>query len=642
MNYTRKRALLACDFCRENAMVNALALHVEILMPTVSTRSFRLIGKLVLAKLEKTRDNNCTLSRIEDASPTAVVGRLSRIEALLEQQSQQLQQLSTHSSPTFSPAQRSASFSLLYQNTSSYPEPPRPSGDDPQDTHQFLIPTGINLTSRLFSAPGVREQLGGYQRNFFFTIEQNHALPSAIDPVNAGHLLPSCTPTPTSLLSRRIRCLAEKCFQNVPGYDIEAAICLCVYALGTITVYASREEEDESSLGLQFFKPALQIILHIYTWSFQPDLTILQALLLASTYFGYLGRPLHRGRMACFAARMFLDRLDIEGITKPPLQSVMMSSSEYFGFVSSLTAELDVVRSGIEPLGDKMSLPHSMHQDMSDTNDTISFVAEIALRRILNRILSSLYSTEGAANSLHLDPPVASPPRQFSSDTASPVWQQQGLSLQKLLALSSELNRQLEQWYDSIPDGLRPPKGIDPIETDRCRTLRVRYYEARHLIHRPFVMQAASQHQHQQQQQQQQQSFHPNEPSSSASAAATTTATDMPLPQVVVDECEVCIESCVAYLYNAVERLERRSAHLWSLAQHALDCVLVLVMAESCPLLRPLVPPVQPLRDALVARLKRWARSGSSFEADVAILESLRFRGDDAAARDSRWIERSR
>ena len=107
---------------------------------------------------------------------------------------------------------------------------------------------------------------------------------------------------------------------------------------------------------------------------------------------------------------------------------------------------------------------------------------------------------------------------------------------------------------------------------------------------------------------------------------------DVPLiPQVVIDGCGVCIESCIAYLYNVFERLERRSAHLWSLAQNALACVLVLAVAERCPPLRPFMPPtlgVRQIRDTLVARLKRWATSGSSFEADVAILENLRLRGD--------------
>ncbi|KAK7981999.1 C6 finger domain-containing protein [Apiospora saccharicola] len=589
---------------------------------------------------------NC--STIEDASLSAVVDRLSRIETLLEQQSQQLQQLSTHSSPAFSPAQRSGSFPLLYQPASGYSEPPLSSEENPQDTHQFLIPTGISPISDIFLAPGVREQLGGYPRNFFFSIEQNHALPYAIDPVSAGHVswpaLPKNTATDLGnsyflhvhphqplFCQDLFGVWQSNIIRNAPEYDIEAAICLCVYALGTVAAHNHRAEEDETALGLQFFKPALQIILHAHTWSFQPSLLNCQALLLAATYFGYLGRPLHRGRMACFAARMFLDHLDMHRRTSFAECDDGELRIFWLCFLvdCNQAAELNVVRSGVEPLGDRMSLPRSMKQDMSDTNDTISFVAEIALRRLLNRILSSLYSTQGAITDLNSAAPVVSPSRGYHLDTASTTWQQQqqqqqqGLSLQKLLTVSSELNRQLEQWYDSIPDGLRPPKGVEPMETDRGRTLRLRYYEARQLIHRPYVMQAVNHHHHQQM-------FHQNEPSSSSSSSA---ALDLP-PQVILDGCEVCLESCVAYLYNAVERLGRRSAHLWSLAHNALACVLVLVAADACPPLHPLVAPEVPptLRDALVASLRGWATAGSSFEATVAILESLRFRGDEAPA----------
>ncbi|KAK7956735.1 uncharacterized protein PG986_005957 [Apiospora aurea] len=593
MNYTRKRALLACDFCRDS---NADCVYKEL-----------------------------PADRIEDASPSAVVDRLSRIEALLEQQSQQLRQLSPQSSPAFSPSQRSGSFPLIHQAASSFLDPPHPSADDLQDAHQFLIPRGVSLTSSLFLAPGIREQLGRYPWNFFFALEQSHAFSSAIDPVNYS---PASWPAlPESIAND----LANSYFlhvhphhplfcpdvfsvwqaratQNVAEYNIETAICLCVYALGTIAVTTPEEEENESTLGLQLFKPALQITLHLFTWSFQPSLTICQALLLASTYFGYLGRPLPRGKMAYFAARMFLDHLEI-----------------------NQAAELNVIRSGIEPLGDRMSLPRNMNQNMSDANDTISFVAEISLRQLLNRILSSLYGAQEAVPGLNSAPPASSPHQFPSSDTtASSIWQYQGLSLPKTMALSSELNRQLEQWYDSIPDGLRPPKGVEPIETDRGRALRVRYYEARYLIHRPFVMQAAAASQHQQQIISQPDPF--SSTAAAAAAAAMPTQTVDTLPQVILDGSEICIESCVAYLYNVVERLERRSAHLWSLAQNALACVLVLTVADGCPPLRPLVLPLRPLRDTLVARLGRWATRGSSFEVHVAILQSLRFRGDDATA----------
>jgi hypothetical protein len=58
---------------------------------------------------------------------------------------------------------------------------------------------------------------------------------------------------------------------------------------------------------------------------------------------------------------------------------------------SDRVAELDVPRSGIEPLVDNMPLPSSLDPD--DGDDTIYFMAEIVARRLLNRIHSSLYVT---------------------------------------------------------------------------------------------------------------------------------------------------------------------------------------------------------------------------------------------------------
>lgn len=113
---------------------------------------------------------------------------------------------------------------------------------------------------------------------------------------------------------------------------------------------------------------------------------------------------------------------------------------------------------------------------------------------------------------------------------------------------------------------------------------------------------------------------------------------------MVLDACEVCLDSCAGYLYNAVGRLGRRSAHLWSLAHQALACVLVLAAADACPPLRPLVAPGMPpaaLRDALVAGLRGWATAGSGVEADIAILESLRFRGGGGGAAAAAATERA-
>lgn len=235
---------------------------------------------------------------------------------------------------------------------------------------------------------------------------------------------------------------------------------------------------------------------------------------------------------------------------------------------SNRAEDLDVLRSGIEPLGDKMPLPHSL--DPSDHEETIHLFAEIAIRRLLNRVHSSLYSpdTENTA----------------TGGFAETALLGTSLSLQKLLTLSSELDRQLEQWYTSIPDGIRPPRGVEIIPTDRGRILRIRYYAARQLIHRPFILYSVAQYQQYR--------------GSTDSISPGTSGAGVPslLPPVVIEKCELCIESCAKYIYNTIEMLDKRSPYLWSLTQGCLACLTVLRLAESFAPLREFVPPMRPLR----------------------------------------------
>ncbi|KAI1877536.1 hypothetical protein JX265_003544 [Neoarthrinium moseri] len=613
MNYTRKRALLACDFCRH--------------------RKRRCDGQRPCSTC---RDSNADCvykelpyDRIEDASPSAVVDRLARIEALLEQQGQQLRHLSTSSTPTTTsvvPLDYSPS-PLFPQPTEFTDYPPQTLFENPTETPTFLIPKGhTTLATTLLSVPQVRDILGDYPRDYFYNIEESQGLPPVLDnPRSDRQAWPALRP---NVLNK----LAANYFQNVhphhplfnpntfrqwqtqllkkePIEDAVAALCLCVYALGSVTSpQASAPGASDEVLGMNYFKPALAIIVHEHTWNLKPDLAVCQALLLAASYFSHLGRPLHCWRLSFFASQRFLHYMEIRRGQDPYSEwseTELRIFWQCFLDDCNRAEDLDVLRSGMEPLGDKMPLPHS--SDPSDHEETIHFIAEIAVRRLMNRVHSSLYNPEtegmtgGHAVGAAIDPAIA--------------WQ--GLSLPKLLALSSELDRQLEQWHASIPDYIRPPRGVEIIPSDRGRVLRMRYYATRHIIHRPFVMYAVNQ-----QQQQTQQLLLPQQGSRSGGGAGLPE----PLPPVVLEKCEVCIESCVTYLYNAVEMLDRRSPYLWTIAQRCMACLLVLMLTEGCEPLRQFVPPMEPLRASVVAKVKRWAVPGSSFEAQVPILEGLVFR----------------
>ena len=211
---------------------------------------------------------------------------------------------------------------------------------------------------------------------------------------------------------------------------------------------------------------------------------------------------------------------------------------------------------------------------------------------MLNRIYCLLYAVDG---------------RQDGGDDWAQLRNHNNLNT--LLALSSELDRQLEEWYNSIPHKIRPPNGTGPVANDRGKVLRIRYYVAKHLIHRPFVLYLALQ-----------QSATLTEGSSGSASAQPP---HLSSSRLVLDKCETCIASSRAYLYNVAEMLGRRSPYLWTYSQNCLAGMLVLAIAQACPLLYAITPDIRPLYALIIPKLQRWADQGSSFEAVVTILQRM-------------------
>ncbi|KAI1103105.1 hypothetical protein F4804DRAFT_342714 [Jackrogersella minutella] len=600
MNYTRKRALLACDFCRH--------------------RKRRCDGKKPCSTC---RDSNADcvykelpFDRVEDASPNAVIDRLARIESLLEHQNQQINQLSTRSSPISYPTSQADYFSAYPQQSEYLPS--TSAAIDPQlDSPQFLIPKNhATLPITLLSLPMVRNLLGEYPRDYFFEIEEKLPLPGLLGKLyDSPPVWPSIDiPTLDALTDNYFqhvhphhplftRCMftswQDQLIQGENMEDIGASICFCVYALGTICSDEGGEYERDEALGLQFFQPALRVMLHKLVWDFRPSTNLCHALLLAASYFAHLGRPLHSWKMAQFSSRIFLSLLESR---KHRLSSAEFEEAELRTFWQCFTvecdriAELDVPRSGIEPLGDRMRLPHST--DPSDNDNTIYFIAEHAIRRLLNRIHNSLYGPDISVTSPN--PGLPTSPNQ--------AWQ--NLNLQKLLPLSSELNRQLEEWYFSIPDYQRPVKGTSQLSNDRARVLRLRYYAARHIIHRPFLLQMIFLQ-------------HEGQSPSSTSVLSPDPYSESP---VVLEKCEACIDSCVTYLYNVVEMIEKRSPYLWTFSQSCMACLVMLWVAENTAALHTYVPQnMQPIQSMVLTNLRKWATKDSTFAAEVHIIEQLVF-----------------
>lgn len=132
----------------------------------------------------------------------------------------------------------------------------------------------------------------------------------------------------------------------------------------------------------------------------------------------------------------------------------------------------------------------------------------------MNRIHSSLYAASGDGSGLESD--------------------QLEHGLDKLYNVVSELHRQLESWYSSIPALVQPDLGTTALPTDRARVLRMRYYAAMHIIYRPFLLAVSKQ------------------PDRDFTGTQT------------MQHCETCIHACRTYLLNASETLKRRSPYLWT------------------------------------------------------------------------------
>lgn len=247
-----------------------------------------------------------------------------------------------------------------------------------------------------------------------------------------------------------------------------------------------------------------------------------------------------------------------------------------------------------------MRLPRST--DISEAEDLIYFAAEMAIKRLMNRIIGSLYSPDNIDVGL------------LAESASAPG----STNLNQLLALSSELNRQLEQYYATIP--VQPTLAEDPTSNDKRRRLNLRSLYARHLIHRPFVLYVALQPA---QQEEISPIAHHTSASWSSPPQQTTQSSPYPIPRIILDKCHVCIQACEAYILSVVDILDKRTPYLWTTSQSCVASFVVLYLASRSPQLRHMTPDLNALAGVFVPKLQNWAMPGSLFEALLSIMNLL-------------------
>ena len=105
-----------------------------------------------------------------------------------------------------------------------------------------------------------------------------------------------------------------------------------------------------------------------------------------------------------------------------------------------------------------------------------------------------------------------------------------------MMAICDELHSQLETWHASIPELYRPDlsrdQGLSELG-DRQSILRIRYFAARHIIYRPFVLYIASHGAHD-------------------------------ISEALLEKASLCIESCRRYINNATTILMKPSQYTWT------------------------------------------------------------------------------
>lgn len=251
---------------------------------------------------------------------------------------------------------------------------------------------------------------------------------------------------------------------------------------------------------------------------------------------------------------------------------------------SDLIAEHHLPRSGIEHVIDLTPFPTFANNDAKETH---VFLAELSIRRLLNRVHHTMYGSDWTRRSLGLQP--------VSSDSPSYDFQ----SLSAILNVSQELARQLDNWFDLLPRTIKP----DMNDPSRCTGLQLnmlhRFHSAKDIITRPFLL------------------------------CAIDSSPENDVPPMVLKQCESSIANCRTYLDASTRRLVGPSfcaeiiihtyvyEMLYTWTQLMFDSlrmfssILLLTLGSVCPALAHLVPDIDTLQKNTIETIERFAVEGS-------------------------------
>ncbi|KGO67626.1 Phytanoyl-CoA dioxygenase [Penicillium italicum] len=570
VDYPRKRASIACNFCRH--------------------RKRKCDGQKPTCGL-------CTDAgaQVQDI-PAEILLRLTHLETLIEQQKDAITELSARVASSSDHPGRSAPS--IYSSQPKYDWDP--SSEHVYDKtfglfssentyghpYAFTIPLGHHTpTGSLFALDRVKNLVGDYPQDFFKQIEKKRpfnsilaaGIPQALEQIDRSRLHPQFTkPLITEFLHHVHPFfpivepqLLHMLFDTFPTFtkvnSIQTSLYLVILALGKASSNPQRIfdiEADQDLNGMEYFACAYHYLNNpLITSSFTVGHLLPLALFYGSLYLRHIGRPIQAWQMIRNASGSV---------------QIMIADDDL--------AELHFPSSGIDLLVDRLPFPRISEDSR---NGHLVFLAMCSIRKLLNRVHSALYAKSDQEN-FH-----ASPPPQHTSDTPSATPQKH--SITSLKTISEELDRQLEDWFGSLPNPIRPTLG-NTISADHPYDTYIlaRYYATKHIICRPSLVFAAH------------------------SQGSTV------LPEFVFANCKKCVDSCRKFIWAASILLRQRTHSNWHRMQAMLAAIFTLSTAKTTPALEALVPDFDDLVKEAIQCIELWAEHCETADTVVSMLKTIR------------------
>lgn len=195
------------------------------------------------------------------------------------------------------------------------------------------VPPFAALPNHQTSLPIIQSRMREFSEEFFLSIESqqiktleawkypetrlSHIQKDVTDELVESFLSDVCLCHPYHPIIDRDTFLPmyENFMSNRLIFNIQAAICLVVFALGASEIASVDSRDQYWGPGLKYFQPALTILTSETTRSCRLDSLLSQAVALAGIYLDCLAKPLHRWKLIYTApngVQLLLLRLVVE------------------------------------------------------------------------------------------------------------------------------------------------------------------------------------------------------------------------------------------------------------------------------------------------------------------------------------------